>query len=39
MLHLNGNLSTVECLIFTKTLLLPEFREAPWILQNKTRQI
>ena len=30
--------STVECLIFTRTLLL-EFRNAPWIRQNKTRQI
>ena len=29
---------TVECLIFARTLLR-EFREAPWIRQNKTRQI
>ena len=28
----------VECLIFARTLLR-KFREAPWIRQNKTRQI
>ena len=31
------DLNTVECLIFM--ILLREFREAPWIHQNKTRQI
>ena len=30
--------NTVECLFFARTLLR-EFREAPWIRQNKTRQI
>ena len=32
------DLNTVECLIFMR-ILLREFREAPWIHQNKTRQI